>query len=134
MTSAATQDGPGLAVAVTEARHGPVRVHLIGWLKAATARILTAAFAALYERPGEQDVVLDLSALTFVDCIGLSVLENNRVLPVASGRAVISAHPHGRTFACWAAQPGRAGRPRTWSAPTSCTGSPRRLARKRPSR
>ena len=115
-TSAATQDGLGLAVAVTQARQTTVRVHLIGRLEAVTARILTAAFAALYERPGQQDVSVDLSAPTFVDCIGLSVLENNRVLLVASARSVISAHPYGADLRLLDWQPGRAGRPRTWSA------------------
>jgi len=95
VTSAAPQDGPGFAVAVTEAQHGTVRVHLIGRLEAATAKILTAAFAALHDRPGEEDVVLDLSALTFVDRIGMSVLGVNRALLDAAGRAVSSAHPHG---------------------------------------
>ena len=95
VTSAAPQEGPGFAVAVTEAQHGTVRGHLIGRLEAATAKILTAAFAALHDRPGEEDVVLDLSALTFVDRIGMSVLGVNRALLDAAGRAVSSAHPHG---------------------------------------
>ena len=51
-----------------------VRVHLSGRLDAGTARILTAGFAALHERPGEENVVLDLSALTLVDRIGMCVL------------------------------------------------------------
>jgi hypothetical protein len=95
VTDVAVQDKPRFAVAVTEALYGNVRVHLIGRLEASTARILTAAFAALHEGPGEQDVVLDLSALTFVDRVGMSVLGVNRTLLVASGRSVSSAHPHG---------------------------------------
>lgn len=134
VTSAAPQDGPGFAVAVTEAQHGTVRVHLIGQLEASTARILTAAFAALHERPGEQDVVLDLSALTFIDRIGMSVLGVNRALLDASGWAVSSAHPHGADLrlldcAAWAG----------WAPPhLECTNilhwKPRLLAQERPSR
>lgn len=66
MTSTAPQDVPGFAAAVTEAHRGTVRVHLIGRLDAATVRILTAALPSRHERPGEKDVVLDLTALAFV--------------------------------------------------------------------
>lgn len=134
VTSADPQDGPGFAVAVTAAQHGTVRVHLIGRLEVATTRILTAAFAALHERPGEEDVVLDLSALTFVDGIGMSILGLNRALLDASGRAVSSVHPHGADLrlldcAAWAG----------WAPPhLACTDilhwKPRLLAQEHPSR
>ena len=61
VTSAAPGDGPAFAVAVTDAPYGTVRVHLIGWLEASTAKIRTDSFSALLDNPGEQDVVLDLS-------------------------------------------------------------------------
>ena len=133
VTSAAPGDGPAFAVAVTDAPYGTVPVHLIGRLEASTARILTDSFSALLDNPGEQDVVLDLSALTFVDRIGMSVLGVNRALLVASGRTVSSAHPHGadlRLLDCAA----RAG----WAPPhLECTNilhwMPRPLAKERPS-
>ena len=84
-----------MAAAGARAQPGNVRVHLVGRLEAGPARILPAACAALYERPGEENVVLDLSALTFVDRIGMSVLGVNQALLDAAGRAVSSAYPHG---------------------------------------
>jgi ABC-type transporter Mla MlaB component len=89
------RDGPGLAVAVTEAQSGTVRVHLIGRLEADTAAILTSSLAVLREGEPEYGVEIDLSALTFIDAAGLSVLGVNRLLLETAGWIVTSAFPRG---------------------------------------
>jgi hypothetical protein len=73
------RDGPGFAVAIADPSSGPVRVPLIGWLDALTAALLTEGLVALHGRkvfPGAGvrcEVLLDLSALHFVDRVGLGV-------------------------------------------------------------
>ena len=95
VTRADALDVPGLSVAITAPRDGTARVHLIGRLDATTATILTAGLAAVTDDPEVTDLVIDLSALTFVDRIGMGVLGVNRALLVTGGKVVRSAHPHG---------------------------------------
>lgn len=88
-------DGPGFAVAVTEAQSGTVRVHLIGCLEAPTAEILTSSLEFLHEGDSVGDVEIDLSALTFIDAAGMSELSVNRLLLESAGWTVKSALPRG---------------------------------------
>jgi hypothetical protein len=95
------RDGPGFAVAVTDIRATNVRAHLIGQLGDWSAALLTEALEPLHARGTLVDgavgavLLIDTSALTFVDRTGLCVLGLNRLLLCAAGWTVTSARPNG---------------------------------------
>lgn len=91
----ARADGSGFTVGVTEPGCRTVRAHLTGCLDAGTAQLLTSALGPLGGQPRLEHVVLDLSALSFVDRVGMSVLGLNVLLLRAGGAAVTSGVPHG---------------------------------------
>ncbi|SDP42414.1 STAS domain-containing protein [Klenkia soli] len=67
---------------------GRVVVRVSGELDTAAAAGLRGAIAEVLARPGVQECVVDLSAVTFLDCAGLQPLVAGHVAAVGSGRTL----------------------------------------------